>query len=50
VKPVVAIPEVEEVNIGHSIVSRALCVGMEEAVRRMLALIREAEAEVRGRS
>src|SRR5262245_57633640 len=50
VKPVVVLPEVEEVNIGHSIVSRALCAGMETAVRQMLALIREAEAEVRGRS
>ncbi len=48
VKPVVAVREIEEVNIGHSIVARALCVGMEAAVRQMLALIREAEAEGRG--
>jgi pyridoxine 5-phosphate synthase len=35
VEPVSAIPEVEELNIGHSIVGRALFVGMEESVREM---------------
>jgi len=34
------IPQVEELNIGHSIVSRAVLVGMERAVREMLDLIR----------
>ena len=29
------IPEVEELNIGHSIISRAALVGMERAVREM---------------
>ncbi len=33
------IPEVEEMNIGHSIVSRAALVGIERAVREMVALI-----------
>jgi pyridoxine 5-phosphate synthase len=33
------IPEVEELNIGHSIISRAALVGMERAVREMKALI-----------
>jgi len=33
--PIVQIPEVEELNIGHSIVSRAVLVGMERAVREM---------------
>ncbi len=47
VKPVICVREIEEVNIGHSIVSRALLVGMEAAVRQMAASIREAEAEVR---
>lgn len=32
---VARIPEVEELNIGHSIVSRAVLVGMERAVREM---------------
>ena len=35
VAPVAAIPEVEELNIGHSIVGRALFVGMEESVHEM---------------
>jgi pyridoxine 5-phosphate synthase len=37
---VAKIPQVEELNIGHSIVSRAVLVGMERAVREMLNLIR----------
>ena len=42
VKPVAAIPEIEELNIGHSIVSNALYWGFEEAVRRMKQLVDEA--------
>ncbi len=38
VKPVAAIGQVEELNIGHSIVSRSIMVGMEAAVREMRAL------------
>jgi pyridoxine 5-phosphate synthase len=44
--PVAALPEIEEVNIGHSIVSRAVLVGMERAVREMRELIREAPGRV----
>ena len=36
---VAKIPEVEELNIGYSIVTRALWVGLEAAVREMLALL-----------
>ncbi len=39
VQPVAAIAELEELNIGHSIVSRSIHVGMERAVREMRALI-----------
>lgn len=39
VQPVAAIPELEELNIGHSIVSRAVLTGMTEAVRTMRGLI-----------
>jgi len=39
VKPVAAIPEIEELNIGHSIVSRSVFVGLGTAVREMRALI-----------
>jgi pyridoxine 5-phosphate synthase len=35
VMQVAAIPEIEELNIGHSIVSRSILVGMEQAVRDM---------------
>jgi pyridoxine 5-phosphate synthase len=37
---VAALAEVEELNIGHSIVSRALMVGMAQAVAEMAALVR----------
>lgn len=37
--PVATIPGVEELNIGHSIISRAVLVGMEQAVREMKRLI-----------
>lgn len=39
VVPIAQIPEIEELNIGHSIVSRAVLVGMERAVREMKALL-----------
>jgi pyridoxine 5-phosphate synthase len=39
VRKIARIPEVEELNIGHSIVSRAVLVGLERAVREMKALI-----------
>jgi pyridoxine 5-phosphate synthase len=39
VGPVAAIPEIEELNIGHSIVSRAVFVGIAEAVREMRAVM-----------
>jgi pyridoxine 5-phosphate synthase len=39
VRPIVAIPQIVELNIGHSIVSRAVLVGMERAVREMVALL-----------
>ncbi len=42
VQPVARIPEIEELNIGHSIVSNAVFWGLEEAVRRMRKLVDEA--------
>ena len=35
VAPVAAIPEIEELNIGHSVVSRAVFVGLADAVREL---------------
>ncbi len=37
---VAAIPGIDELNIGHAIVARAVMVGMERAVRDMIALCR----------
>ncbi|MGW8265746.1 MAG: pyridoxine 5'-phosphate synthase [Longimicrobiales bacterium] len=42
VLPVAAIREIEELNIGHSIISRAVFVGLERAVREMGGLLRMA--------
>jgi pyridoxine 5-phosphate synthase len=42
VVPVAAIPEIEELNIGHSVVSRAVMAGMRTAVEEMLHLVRGA--------
>ena len=42
VTPVAAIPEIEELNIGHSIMARAMFTGMEAAVRDMAAILRRA--------
>jgi len=39
VKPVASLPGVRELHIGHAIVSRAVFVGMREAVREMKTLI-----------
>jgi pyridoxine 5-phosphate synthase len=43
VQAVTAIPGVEELNIGHSIVARAMLVGMEQAVRDMKDAIRRGQ-------
>jgi pyridoxine 5-phosphate synthase len=39
VAAVAAIPHMEELNIGHSIVARAVLIGLERAVREVLELI-----------
>jgi pyridoxine 5-phosphate synthase len=44
VGPVAAIPEIEELNIGHSIVSRAVFVGLDRAVREMREAMRAARS------
>jgi len=42
VGPIAALQEVEELNIGHAIVARAVLVGFERAVREMKELIEKA--------
>lgn len=44
VGPVAALEEIEELNIGHSVMSRAILTGMDEAVRTMGRLVREARS------
>ena len=39
VKPIAAISGITELNIGHSIVARAIMVGFEQAVREMKGLV-----------
>jgi pyridoxine 5-phosphate synthase len=39
VLPIATIPEIVELNIGHSIIARALIVGIEQAVREMKQLL-----------
>jgi pyridoxine 5-phosphate synthase len=40
IHPILALSGIEEFNIGHSIVSRAVLVGMDQAVREMLQLLK----------
>jgi pyridoxine 5-phosphate synthase len=40
VRPIVALPHVIELNIGHSIIARASLVGLDRAVCEMVALLR----------
>lgn len=42
VLPIARIPEIVELNIGHSIIARAVMVGMEQAVREMKELLKRA--------
>ena len=46
VQPIAAIPEIVELNIGHSIIARSVFVGLEAAVREMKGLMSEARKEL----
>ncbi|MDM7861819.1 pyridoxine 5'-phosphate synthase [Alteromonas sp. ASW11-36] len=45
VKPIAAIPQLIELNIGHAIIARAAFDGLEKAVRDMRALMQEARTQ-----
>ena len=45
VKPIAAIPQLLELNIGHAIIARAAFDGLEKAVRDMRALMQEARTQ-----
>ena len=44
VKPIAAIPEFYELNIGHSVIAQAAIVGLDKAVRDMKKLMRQARS------
>ncbi len=44
VKPIAALPEVMELNIGHFLIGEAIFVGLEAAISKMRALMDEARA------
>lgn len=46
VAAIAAIAEIEELNIGHSIISHSIFVGMERAVREMAVIVRRARGEM----
>lgn len=46
VGPVAAIPQIEELNIGHHVISRAIFVGLESAVRDLRAAMDAARRQV----
>jgi pyridoxine 5-phosphate synthase len=45
VKPVAAIPELMELNIGHFLIGEAIFAGLDSAIRRMRAMMDEARRE-----
>jgi len=47
VAPVAALPEIEDLNIGHNIIARASMVGLIQAVREMVEILRKVR-KVRG--
>jgi len=47
VKPVAAIPEVVELNIGHFLVGEAIFCGLKASIRRMRQLMDEGRAEIK---
>ena len=45
-RPVAAIPQIVELNIGHSLIGEAIFLGLDEAVRAMRAAMDEGRAQV----
>ncbi len=41
--PIAALDAIEELSIGHAIIARAVYVGLDQAVREMLAIVRQAD-------
>jgi len=49
VKPIAALPEIMELNIGHFLIGEAIFSGLDSAIRRMRNLMDEARRDVSGR-
>ena len=47
VAPVAGIPEIVELNIGHSIIARSLYVGLQQAVAEMRSRMNQARTDAR---
>lgn len=45
IKPIASLSDIEEVSIGHAVITRALFVGLEEAVREMVKLVKGRSGE-----
>ncbi|HSC60521.1 MAG TPA: pyridoxine 5'-phosphate synthase, partial [Rhizomicrobium sp.] len=44
VKPIAAIPEIRELNIGHFLIGEAIFIGLEASIKRMRQLMDEARS------
>jgi len=44
--PIAALDTIEELSIGHAIIARAVFTGLDQAVREMLAIIRQADCSL----
>ena len=38
--PIASIPFIEELSIGHAVISRAALIGLDNAVREMMAIVK----------
>lgn len=50
VDPIAALPEIEDLNIGHNIIARASMVGLGKATKEMVVLLRKSKGGTRRRS
>jgi len=44
--PIAALDTIEELSIGHAIIARAVFIGLDQAVKEMMAIIRQAECTI----
>ena len=44
--PIAALDTIEELSIGHAIIARAVFIGLDQAVKEMMAIIRQADCTI----